>query len=126
MILSHGQATVECSFSVNKDVSEQNISEHNLLARRILKDHIHHVGGLWGVVITKELLNSTQCGHHPYHAYLEERKTEKEKKYKGEKRKPKGKYIKFLNKEVDSISLKADETHNLIIKCYIHMKSQGS
>ena len=88
LLLSHGQATVERSFSVNKDVSEQNISEHNLVARRIVKDHIHHVGGLRGVVITKELLNSAQSGRQRYHAYLEERKNEKEKKDKGEKRTP--------------------------------------
>ena len=68
LLLSHGQATVECIFSVNKDVSEQNIQ------RRIVKDHIHHVGGLRGVVITKERLNSAQCGRQHYHAYLEERK----------------------------------------------------
>ena len=81
---------MERSFSVNKDVSKQNISGHNLVARRIVKDHIHHVGGLRGVVITKELLNSTQCGRHCYHAYLEERQTEKEKKDNGENRKPRG------------------------------------
>ena len=39
--------------------------------------------GLRGVVITKELLNSTQCGRQRYHTYLEERQTEKEKKDKG-------------------------------------------
>ena len=61
----------------------QSKTEHNLAARRIVKDHIHHVGGLRGVVITKELLNSTQCGRQRYHAYLEERQTEKEKKDKG-------------------------------------------
>ena len=139
-LLSHGQATVERSFSVNKDVSlsEQNISEHNLVARRIVKDHIHHVGGLRGVVITKELLNSAQSGRQRYHAYLEERKNEKEKKDKGEKGKPKEeemvhlkkkkirleKDIKFLNKEADSLSLKAEETQNfnLIIKCNSHRK----
>ena len=71
---------MERNFSVNKAVSKQNISEHNLAARRIVKDH---VGGLRGVVITKELLNSTQCGRQRYHAYLEERQTEKEKKDKG-------------------------------------------
>ena len=126
---------MERSFSVNKDVSEQNISEHNLVARRIVKDHIHHVGGLRGVVITKELLNSAQSGRQRYHAYLEKRKNEKDK---GEKRKPKEeemvhlkkkkirleKDIKFLNKEADSLSLKAEETRNFnfIIKCNSHRK----
>ena len=75
---------MERSFSVNKDVSE-----HNLVATCIVKDHIHHVGGLRGVVITKELLNSAQCGRQHYHAYLEERKNEKENKDKGENKKPK-------------------------------------
>ena len=92
------------SFSVNKDVSE-----HNLVARRIAKYHIHRVGRLRGVVSTKELLNSAQCGRQRYHAYLEKMKTEKEKNDK----------IKFLYKEADRLSLKAEETRNLnlIIKC---------
>ena len=96
LLLSHGQSMVERSFSVNKDVSEQNISDHNLVARRIVK-------------------NSAQCLRQRYHAYLEERKTEKEKKDKGEKRKPNiwlytwrkkeiqlEKDIKFLNSKADS------------------------
>ena len=86
------------AFSVNKDVSKQNISGHNLVARRIVKDHIHHVGGLRGVVITKELLNSTHCGRHCYHAYLEERQTEKEKKDNGENREPKEEEMVYLKK----------------------------
>ena len=75
LLLSHGQATVELSFSVNKDVSE-----HNLVAWHIVRDHIHHVVGLWGVVITKELLNSTQCGHQCYHATWEKGKLKKKRK----------------------------------------------
>ena len=66
LLLSHGQATVKHSLSVNKDVSAQNISEHNLVARHIVEDHIHCVGRLRGVV--------TQCGCQRYHAYLEEKK----------------------------------------------------
>ena len=92
LLLSHGQA-MERSFSVNKDASE-----HNLVARCIVKDHFHHVGGLRGVVITKQPLNSPQCGCQCYHAYLEKRKTEKEKKDEGEKRKPKEEEMVHMKK----------------------------
>ena len=57
------------------------VTEHNLVAWQIVKYHIHHVGGLRGVVshhqITLEL-----CPVWPPTLQLEE-------------------YIKFLNKEVD-------------------------
>ena len=79
--------------SINKDVSE-----HNLIAWRIVKDHIYHGRGLLGVVITKELLNSAQCGCQHYHAYLEERKTGKEK---GETRKHKeGEIARLKNRNI--------------------------
>ena len=83
----------------------QDVSEHNLVAQRIVKDHIHHVGGLWGVVIAKELLNSVQYGRQRYHAYLEERKTEKENKDKGEKRK--------LEEEMIHLKRKKDTTRGI-------------
>jgi len=43
LLLSHGQASVERGFSVNKELVVENQSEQTLAARRIIKDHIIHV-----------------------------------------------------------------------------------
>ena len=74
LLLSHGQATVERGFSFNKEVSEVNLSEHNLIAQRVITDHISYVGGLQRVIVMKELLQSAQ---HARHAYLDKRKQTK-------------------------------------------------
>ena len=87
LLLSHGQASVERSFSVNKEVSEQNMSEQTLVARRMIKDHICSVGGLTNVIVTQDLLNSAQGSRQKYMLHLELKRSESEKKEKGEKRK---------------------------------------
>ena len=46
LLLSHGQATVEGSFSINKGVTTTNLSAQTLVARRAIIDHVHHVGGM--------------------------------------------------------------------------------
>ena len=71
---------VKCSFSVNTDVSE-----HNLVARRIVKDHMHHVGGLRGVVITKKTLELCPVWLPTLSCLPGGMETEKEKKEKWKK-----------------------------------------
>ena len=46
LLLSHGQASVERGFSVNKEIATSNLMEHNLIAHRVIKDHAQSVGGL--------------------------------------------------------------------------------
>lgn len=41
--LSHGQASVERGFSVNKQAEEVNLAEESLVARRCIVDHIRRV-----------------------------------------------------------------------------------
>lgn len=43
LILSHGQATVERGFSVNKEVMVENLKEHSLIAQRVIHDHVQSV-----------------------------------------------------------------------------------
>jgi predicted DNA-binding protein YlxM (UPF0122 family) len=81
------QATVKHRFSVNKDVSVDNISEHNIVARRRIKDHIHGVGGVMNVIVNKDMLNSMQNARKLYQAYLEMNCQEQTRKEKGERRK---------------------------------------
>lgn len=42
LVLSHGQASVERGFSVNKEVMVENLREHSLIAQQIIYDHVNH------------------------------------------------------------------------------------
>lgn len=59
LLMSHGQATVERVFSVNKDVAVENLTKRSLIAQRIIHDHIESVGGLTNVKISRQLLMSS-------------------------------------------------------------------
>ena len=87
MLLSHGQATVERSFSNNKFVTTQNLSEHTLIARRQVKDYLRRVDGLQNVTITKDLLLSVKMARQRYCQYLTQQKEEAESLSRREKRK---------------------------------------
>ena len=102
LLISHGQASVERGFSVNKELSEYNQSEHNLIARRVIKDHLHHVG-LKEIIITKELLHSAQGARQKYHAHLESKRIENEKRNKSEKRKQIEEELEVMRKKQKQI-----------------------
>ena len=57
-----------------------NISEHTLMARRLIKDHLNEFGGVLNVKLSKELLASVNNASKRYEAYLDERRLEKGKK----------------------------------------------
>jgi len=70
--LSHGQATVECSFSVNKEMEVENMAGSTFAAKRMVCDHIHSVGGIDHVDVgNKQLLLYCASARHKYSAYLE-------------------------------------------------------
>jgi len=56
LLLSHGQASVERGFSVNKELVVENQSEQTQAARRIVKDHIIHVNGVPDVEVTRNMV----------------------------------------------------------------------
>ena len=58
LVLSHGQATVEHGFSINKEVETENLKEQSITAQRLICDYVKSVGGVLKVKITKELLQS--------------------------------------------------------------------
>ncbi|XP_030585845.1 uncharacterized protein LOC115780670 [Archocentrus centrarchus] len=87
LVLSHGQASVERGFSVNKEVMVENLKEHSLIAQRIIIDHVNHIGGLLNIVYTKELLLSAAAARQKYHIYLDEQKRLKHDEQKAQKRK---------------------------------------
>lgn len=52
LILSHGQATVERGFSVNKEVESDNMQEDTVVTRRLVCDYIIQHGGVTQVRMT--------------------------------------------------------------------------
>ena len=87
LILSHGQASVERGFSVNKVVVVENMQEHSLVAQRVILDHVKSVGGLQNIAYTKELLLSAASARQKYQLYLDEKKMLQRDEKKLEKRK---------------------------------------
>lgn len=75
LLMSHGQATVERGFSVNKEVAVENLKERSFIAQRIIRDHIESVGGLPNVQISKKkLLMSSAGAQQKYLSHLEEQR----------------------------------------------------
>jgi hypothetical protein len=78
LLLSHGQATVERGFSVNKEVEVDNLEEDSFVAKRIICDHISSVGGLQNIdPSNKQLLLAAVSARQKYLTYLEDEKKKK-------------------------------------------------
>ena len=45
-MLSHGQASVEWGFSVNKEIEVENLPEHSLVVQRTICDYVEVVSGV--------------------------------------------------------------------------------
>ncbi|XP_063076306.1 uncharacterized protein LOC134466336 [Engraulis encrasicolus] len=80
LVLSHGQATVERGFSINKEVETCNMQEDTLVAHRIVCDFVSSHGGVSKVPLTQELLSSVSSARSRYRNYLE---TERQKRESG-------------------------------------------
>ena len=78
LLLSHGQATVERGFSVNKEVESYNLQADTFSARRIICDLVNAVGGIFNVdVANKQLQVSAAGARLKYLAHLEDQRKEK-------------------------------------------------
>lgn len=86
LLLSHGQASVERGFSVNKEVTAHNIGANTIIARRQISEHVMRCGGVSKVPITKELILSASSARR-YHEYLEKERKKKAARQSAEKRK---------------------------------------
>ena len=88
LTLSHGQATAEREFSVNKEVLTPNLQEVSLQAIRLVHSSVLSQNiKVADFVITEVLLSSCSHASNRYNMYLMEKKEEKEKTEKGRKRK---------------------------------------
>lgn len=88
LIVSHGQAlSFERRIPTNKEVMEENLQEHVLIAQRVIRDHVRSVGGLLNITYTEQLLLSASTARQKYHTYLDEQRGLKPDEQKTLKRK---------------------------------------
>nr|CAD7575856.1 unnamed protein product [Timema californicum] len=79
LVLSHGNATVEGGFSVNKSLLVENMHENTVTAQRHIHDEIQEAGGIKNIHISKKMLDYVRGSRKHYHEYLEMKKAEKRK-----------------------------------------------
>ena len=60
LTLSHGEVEVECGFSLNKEVTVENLLEWNLAARKLLCQFVNRKK-VSGIVVSKEMLMSCKA-----------------------------------------------------------------
>ena len=87
LLLSHGQATVERGFSVNKEVEADNMKEDTVVAQRVICDYISVCGGVLKVPLTKELLAAAASARSQYRLHLDQEKRKHASNAQREKRK---------------------------------------
>lgn len=86
-------------FSINKEVSVQNMSAQTLVAQRAIKDYLISVGGATNVPMSKELLLSASSARQRYHRHLDEEKKHQDSEKRNTKR-------KALLEEIDDLKVK--------------------
>lgn len=116
LLLSHGQATVERGFSINKELTVENLAKESLVARRQIVQGVKKAGGVHCVPITKELLLSASSARSRYQQHLEDAKQADAAAKRGEKRKDLENNIKELEtkkarieKDIQHLQAKADK-----------------
>ncbi|XP_034246267.1 uncharacterized protein LOC117648128 [Thrips palmi] len=77
--LSHGNASLERGFSVNREVEVENQKNDSLVAQRQVYDGVMAAGGIQSVKITKEMISKVRLSRSEYMSSLEERRRESEK-----------------------------------------------
>ena len=87
LVLSHGQASVERRFSVNKEVEVEHLKAESLVAQRLICDHIGAVGGVLNVPVSKKLLVSASLARQKYEGFLEDERKKKKTEQEQAKRK---------------------------------------
>ena len=82
-MLSHGQAGVECGFSINSEIMEYNFKKKSVVALRNIYDHFQACGGILHVKVDQELRNAVKKASSDFRR--EQKRRQKEKKKKGKR-----------------------------------------
>ena len=87
LVLSHGQASVERGFSVNKKVETENLSQKSMVSQRLICEYVNECGGIAQVPISKELLRSASAARQRYRVFLDEQRAARKTVEESRKRK---------------------------------------
>ncbi|XP_029845476.2 uncharacterized protein LOC115328421 [Ixodes scapularis] len=98
LVLSHGQATVERGFSVNHQVSVENLKDLSYVSQWIVCDAVEKAGGVLNIPLTKELSTAVSAARQQYSAYLEAEKKQREDAKQAKKR--------CIDEEIDTMKAK--------------------
>lgn len=119
LLLSHGQATVERGFSVNREVEQNNLAEASHVALRQINDHVDSVGGILNVELSRSLLVECASARSRYRDHCEQTRKRKAQEEKDEAEKAitvkKAKLetdIESLTKSADELAFKAEDLRN--------------
>lgn len=126
--LSHGQASIERGFSINKELLVENLQEESIVCQRMVYDHVNCSGkSITEVPMTNALLKSCKLAYSRYAAALQEKKEKSDGELKDRKRKMKKdkiaqvkekkraveSCIESLNKDIENYSIAAEKEANL-------------
>lgn len=126
--LSHGQASVERGFSVNKELLVENLQCQSLVSQRMVYDHVISTEkSITELPIDKELVKSCKLAHSRYITALNDRKNEvvegennRKRKLKmseiadvKEKKRVLEACIKSMETDIESYSIAAEEKNDL-------------
>ncbi|ROJ62551.1 hypothetical protein DPX16_21537 [Anabarilius grahami] len=103
LLLSHGQASVERGFSVNKEVETDNMQEETMIAHRLVCDYVDLHGGVTKVPLTKELLVSVGAARSRYRIFLDQQRARKESEAGTQKRKLAEEYLTDLKRKKTTV-----------------------
>ncbi|XP_041858035.1 uncharacterized protein LOC121650545 [Melanotaenia boesemani] len=112
LLLSHGQATVERGFSINKQVEMYNMNEDTVVSQRLICDCVRTCGGVVKVPLTKELLNECSSARNRYRMFLDDERKKREKTKQTNKRKEIEGELEELRKKRRTISTVCETLHN--------------
>jgi hypothetical protein len=74
LIMSHGNATVESGFSINKQILVGNLNEHTLVCQRQVYDAIYSTGGVTNLQINDKIIKYYMSSHRNYKLFRDEEK----------------------------------------------------
>ena len=124
LLLSHGQASVERGFSVNRQMEVENQHEESVIAQQLICNHVQSAGSILKAELSKQLLVSAASARQRYMEYLEEQRRTKTKEQVSSKRKEvvdqideletkKKRLERELTKSADELTEKSEESGRL-------------
>lgn len=125
LLLSHGQATVERGFSINRQMEVENLVGETYVALRFIVDTVNSLGGnVLDVPMTPELMSSVQSAHRRYKASLEQKRKEQANEERILKRKREEEEIdclkkrkKLLESDIKNLNTASDDLATKATKC---------